>query len=282
MKKLLLLASVLMVGLLNAQTYPLNESFDGVTTSGSPATGALPTGWTTTSGFKVYANHGYSLPNACSTEMSSTHMQDTLYTPMIGPITAQTKLSLAYRFVDKALYPANGTQLATGDKVTIDANVGGSWQNSVATIDVTTNPTPLTTWTTYTYTNSLFSLLAGQNIQLRLDITRANGDWYLDIDNFIVADNINGIAYNVLNPPALIAYPNPAHGEFQVWVKNYQSTEPIEMRLFNHVGQLVKTLKPDNVINNQFNVSTTDLARGLYIVEVRSGNEVSKTKITVD
>ena len=246
-------------------------------------TGVAPTGgWTTTSGFQVMANHGYSLPNACSTNMSATHTMDTLYTPLIGPITAQTKLSLAYRFVDKALYPSQGTQLGTGDKVTIDANVAGSWNNGVQTIDVTTNPAPLTTWTTYTYTNPAFSILAGQNIHLRIDVAHGTGDWYLDIDNFIVADIITGISTNVMATTALTVSPNPAHGNFTVSIKSYNANEPLSLKLYNQMGQLVKTIKPDNILNNQFNVSTTDLAKGLYIVEVKSGNEISKTKVIVE
>src|SRR5437879_1977894 len=109
MKKLLLLVSVLTLSLQNAKAqYPLSEGFDGVATSGSPQTGPLPTGWMGGTGtqFMVYGlenlqPHGWSIPNACSVEMSASHGVDTLVTPSIGPITANTKLSLSYRFVDK-------------------------------------------------------------------------------------------------------------------------------------------------------------------------------------
>jgi hypothetical protein len=268
----------------------LNEDFDNITTSGSPATNTvLPSGWSRTSGFKVYGlenfqPHGYSIPNACSTEMNASHTQDTLYTPMIGPITANTKISLAYRFVNKAGYPANGYQLVAGDQITIEASyIPGSW-NSLLTINNTTNPTPLNTYTTYTYTNALISALAGQTIQMRMDIARAAGssDWYLDIDNFIVGDVVTGISTNAANVPSLSVYPNPSKGNFTVSLKNYQANNPVEVTVFNFIGQKVKTVTAEGAVNSQIFVNTSGLEKGMYIIEVKSGSEVAKTKIQID
>ncbi len=237
MKKILFISSLLVSGLLNAQTYPLNENFDAITTSGSPATNSvLPTGWATGAGtaFKVYGienlqPHGDSPNNACSVEMNSSHTADTLITPLIGAITANTKLSISYRFVNKAGYPNTGYQLVTGDQVTIDVYALGMWNLATATINTTTNPTPLNTYSTFTYncTNCGTLVALGQpNIKIRMDISRATSatsDWYLDIDNFIAADNLPaGIESNASNSPALMIYPNPSNGNFIVWMKNYR------------------------------------------------------------
>ena len=290
MKKLLFISSLFVSGLLSAQVYPLNESFDAVPTTGSPATGALPSGWTSTSGFKVYgmenfAPHGYSPSNACSTEMSASHTKDTLYTPVIGPITANTKVSISYRFVDKAGYPSTGTTLGTGDQVTIDANIANTWQNAVTTINATTNPTPLNSYTTYTYTSTNFATLVSlgfTSIQLRIDVARANGDWYLDIDNFIAADNITGIATNGSVQSSLSVFPNPSKGNFTVSLKNYQPNNAIEINLYNVIGQKVKTVNAEGAVNSQININTAGLEKGMYIVEVKSGSEVAKTKVQID
>lgn len=294
MKKLILSVSMLVSGLLNAQVYPLVENFDAVSTSGSPATGALPSGWTGGVGstFKVYglenlAPHGQSPNNACSVEMTPSHLADTLFTPQIGTITANLKVSISYRFMDKAGYPANGYQLVTGDQVKVDAYLGSlaGW-NTILTLDATTNPSPLSSYTTYTYncTNCGTLIAFGvTQIQVRMIVTKAAGssDWYLDVDDFQVSDVV-GIENHELNPIGLSTYPNPAHNNFTVSLKNYTGTNPVELKLFNNMGELVKTVDTKNILNNQFNVNTTDLARGMYIVEVKSGNEVSKSKVVIE
>lgn len=280
--------------MLKAQAPIINENFDEITTSGSPATGALPSGWTTgaNSAFKVYGienlhPHGDSPNNACSVEMNSSHTADTLIMPAISPIDANTKMSLAYRFVNKASYPNTGYQLVSGDQISIDAYIGTSWTN-VATINSTTNPTPLNTYTTYTYACSACGSLAGfgiTSIKIRMDVARATSatsDWYLDIDNVIVGDNIAGIEYNALNPPALLVYPNPNNGNFTVWLKNYQANNPVEVSVYNYLGQKVKTVSAEGAVNNQVNVSSLGLDKGMYLVEVKSGTEVAKSKIQID
>jgi hypothetical protein len=294
MKKLLLFGAVLTMGLQSAKAqYPLMENFDGVTTSGSPAIGALPSGWTTgvNSQFHVYGMenlqpHGASAPNACSVEMSATHTNDTLITPVINPITANTKLSISYRFVDKLNYPNTGTTLGTGDKVVIDAYLAGSWNPNLTTIDNTTNPTPMSSYTTYTYNCTACGTLAGlgyTSIKIRMDVARANGDWYLDIDNFMVADDISGIQYNAFNPPAIAVSPNPCSGSFWLWVKNYQGNPAVNVKIYNNMGQLVKNVTTsDAQFVNQYSIDVKDLARGMYTVEVNVKNEVSKTKIVLE
>lgn len=282
MKKLLLVASFAVSGLLSAQTYPFNENFDAMTS------GAAPTnGWTrgANSNFLVMSGHGHSLPNACSAEMKSSHAADTLITPPIGPITANTKVSISYRFVNAAGYPSTGATLASGDRVQVDAYVGTGWQNNIASFDNTTNPTPMTTWTTYTYDCTSCGLAVGfglTTIKLRMDVARASGDWYLDIDDVLVADNIAGISYSALTPPALLVFPNPSNGNFSVWLKNYQSGANIEVSVYNLMGQKVKTVSETNAVNNRVNVSSTGLEKGIYMVEVKSGTEIAKTKINIE
>lgn len=280
MKKILLSVALLMSGVFasNAQNLLLYEDFDAVTV------GSLPSGWTSTGNFNVYGSpHGWSQPNACSVQMNSGNASAQLVMPSMGPVDANTKISLTYRFVDAALYPNTGTQLQSGDKVTIDAYLGGTWYNAVATIDNSVHPTAMTTWTTYTYTNSLFSLIAGQNIQLRLNVSRANGDWFLDLDNVIVADAVVGIASNSVGSPSISVSPNPCSGNFAVSVKNFTGAESVNVNIYNNMGQVVKTVNaPDMQSANKFNISTEGLARGMYMVEVKCGNDVSKTKIVVE
>jgi hypothetical protein len=203
---------------------------------------------------------------------------------MIGPITSSTKIGLNYRFVNKSGYPSTGYQLVTGDQITVEAYVFGSW-NSLLTINNTTNPAPLSSYTTYTYTSSLISAIAGQTIQLRMDIARApsaTSDWYLDIDDFQVADVLTGIFANPAVSPSLSVFPNPSHGSFSVALNNYQANSQVEVTVYNFLGQKIKSVTAESAVNNQINVNTTGLDKGMYLLEVKSGNEVAKTKIQVD
>jgi len=294
MKKLLLLSSLFISGLLSAQTYPYSENFDGVTTSGTPATGALTsTGWTTgvNSAFMVYgmenfAPHGQSPLNACTVEMNSTHTVDTLITPSVG-ITANTKVGLSYRFVNKSNYPQNGYQLVTGDQINIDAQLGTAWTN-VATINVTTNPTATSAYTTYTYNCSSCGVLIGfgvSSIKIRMDVARAtsaSSDWYLDIDDFQVADVLTGIFANAPSTASLSVFPNPSHGSFSVALKNFQIGNQVDVTVYNFLGQKVKSITAESAVNNQINVNTAGLEKGMYLVEVKSSSEVAKTKVQID
>ena len=204
-KPLLILASAFVINV-NAQTYLLNENFNEITTSsiyttasGTYTVGPLPTGWTTSSGFKTYAKHGMFNTNACSSEMDNTHFKDTLYLPTITGVTASTQMSFQYRFVNAVGYPSTGATLGTGDQVTIDFYALGSW-NTLATFNNNTNPTPLTSFTTYTYACTLCGSIG--NVQLRVDVTRAtaNADWFIDIDHIIVGNNIADTSINVNSP----------------------------------------------------------------------------------
>ncbi len=275
MKKLILTVSILTSALLSAQTYPYSESFD------SMPTGSAPTGtwYTPANGFQVLANHGTANTNGCSSEMKSTHNRDTLITPILGPTTSTTIFNLNYRIVDASLYPAIGTTLGTGDTITIDAYAFGMWNNGVGQIFASSHTTA-NTFTSYTYTPGIGGITA----KLRIDVARSNGDWWIDIDDVYAKDagSTFGISYNASNPPALLALPNPSNGSFVVWIKNYTGKGEVNLKLYNHMGQLVKTITQGNILNNQFNVNTTDLAKGVYMVEVISGNEVSKTKVIVE
>ncbi len=278
MKKLILTATILAGGLVSAQTpvYPFNENFDAMTS------GAAPTGnwYVMPSGFKVMTGHGKSVPNALATEMKSTHTADTLITPLIGALTSSTVLYIDYRIVDAALYPATGTTWGTADKIYVDAYINSfmSWQSHVATID-NTNYVQGNTYSTFSYGPN--ALLNGQVIKMRLSTVWGAGDYFVDIDNFNVMNQV-GVKENGANSLSLNVYPNPARENFNIAVKNNLSNKPLEVKFYNTMGQVVKTLKAENTINSTITINSADLAKGIYLVEVKSDNDISQTKLVVE
>lgn len=276
MKKLLLTASILASGLVNAQSYPYSENFDAMTSGQAPSGSwyAMP------SGFKVMANHGHSNPNGLTTEMNSTHTADTVITPLIGALNSNSVLYIDYRVVDAALYPSTATTWGANDKIYIDAYVSSFsiWSNHVATID-NTNYVQGNTFTTYSYGPN--ALLNGQIVKLRMATVWGAGDYYVDIDNINVMNQV-GVKENSANSLGLQVYPNPARENFVVAVKNNVSNKPLDIKFYNAVGQVVKTVKTEPGVNTSVTLNVSDLSKGIYLVEVKSDNDISQTKLVVE
>lgn len=82
--------------------------------------------------------------------------------------------------------------------------------------------------------------------------------------NETVADNIGRI------------YPNPNNGNFVVELNNLNNSA--EVKLFDLTGRMVYSTKENTA---KMNISVNNLTTGMYVVEVKTGNLVSRTKITV-
>ncbi len=61
-----------------------------------------------------------------------------------------------------------------------------------------------------------------------------------------------------------------------------QANNPVEVSVYNYLGQKVKTVSAEGAVNNQVNVSSLGLEKGMYLVEVKSGAEVAKSKIQIE
>jgi hypothetical protein len=87
-----------------------------------------------------------------------------------------------------------------------------------------------------------------------------------------------GIENPLANEAFLNVYPNPANDK--ITVKLGSVSEKAYAEIYNSVGQLVKTAVP--VMGTEAELNISDLARGIYIVRVVNGNEVSNIKIAVE
>ena len=74
-------------------------------------------------------------------------------------------------------------------------------------------------------------------------------------------------------------YPNPATD--QVTIEFPASVKDMQVRLFNNMGQVVKSYKEDFATqNSRFNVS--DLASGIYSLEIRTKDKVGVEKVIIE
>lgn len=85
---------------------------------------------------------------------------------------------------------------------------------------------------------------------------------------------INGI--NETETSFVQVYPNPSNGNFAISLT--ENVSNAEVKLFNLNGELVQFEKANG---NIINVSNTNLAAGLYLLEVKANNKVYRSKVSV-
>ncbi len=98
---------------------------------------------------------------------------------------------------------------------------------------------------------------------------------YLEMDITIDVDDIaNNVDVNV--------YPNPV-SEFGVIKFNTNARQNVEIELYNSVGQLVKQIENKEYNKGSYSVdfSVSDLNAGIYILKIRSNNQVNTQKVIV-
>ncbi len=101
--------------------------------------------------------------------------------------------------------------------------------------------------------------------------------------NSAISVNTNvfvGISESTLNSSFSI-YPNPTNNNLNVMLTN-SSSENVTVKIFNNIGQLVKTINLGNTtdINQQIDIS--DLSSGIYMVKTTIGNASASKKLIKD
>ncbi|MCF8296440.1 MAG: T9SS type A sorting domain-containing protein [Saprospiraceae bacterium] len=99
---------------------------------------------------------------------------------------------------------------------------------------------------------------------------------YYYVDDVLVMDSAQhaqgyGINELGISNQELIIYPNPANTRLNIELENFNSNEKLEILIFNSLGKLVKT----KVIKaSQKSLDVSDLPQGLYIIAIKSENEI--------
>ena len=76
--------------------------------------------------------------------------------------------------------------------------------------------------------------------------------------------------------------PNPSSGAFIISFDAYQS-QPIQIKIYDLVGQLIQeeyTVKVMGSYSKQINLGNA--AKGMYILQIRAGNEIINNKIEIN
>lgn len=158
------------------QTIPYFENFN--------SSSLLPPGWS--GSMEVLAQHGLSGTNGLSFNLyddpAAQSCQAT--SPVIDLTTNPARLVFEYRIADWSNYPNNGTVLGPGDQ--IEVQISQDSGANFTTIFTINQANHLTSAGFFTRVVDL-SLYAG-DISIRFLSTWASGDYYVDIDDFLVEE----------------------------------------------------------------------------------------------
>ncbi|HSZ71238.1 MAG TPA: T9SS type A sorting domain-containing protein [Cytophagaceae bacterium] len=83
---------------------------------------------------------------------------------------------------------------------------------------------------------------------------------------------------NVVNDQVSL-YPNPAKGAFNVDMTAMQNTETAAVKVMNANGVVVKQLSTNNTVES---ITTDGMNKGIYMVQITSGNKIATKKVVVD
>lgn len=96
----------------------------------------------------------------------------------------------------------------------------------------------------------------------------------------IALDNPTSLGgHESLSPSVLSVFPNPTSGMLQITYFNQTAQRTASLKIVDVVGKIVSSSNfKINQGNNQFGVDMTGVAAGLYIIELRSGEQKTNAK----
>jgi Secretion system C-terminal sorting domain len=256
MKKILILLIAVSTTLTSfSQIYPYIEDFNAMSSWSNPS------GWTCTlPGFQVYPNHGNGSQGLTKNMTALGAAADSVISPLIGPLTASSVLSIQYRVMESSLYPNFSHAMAAGDGIDFYA-LSGPFQILLYTVDLTNHITD----TGFFTLNYNIGALAGNVGNLMIKVRRGAGDFFVDFDNISLtnASSVSDITSITANP---VIYPNPANGGTRLLLKNVPADE-YRIRLISSSGSVID-LEEKHIEGTLPVINTNQLNRGLYFLQL--------------
>jgi hypothetical protein len=266
MRKLFFVLLTFCTCTLFAQQYPFSHGF------ATDLSGQVPAGWTGDVEVKSY--HGLDDGKGLASKMGSTNNEDSIITPLIGPITAYSDLIFWYRVVDDFIYPSSPTPLSDMGKLEVFAMTDDTTGTLLKTIDGSNHITNL----------EFFKIelpvlnLNGQSIKLKFKCTYGSGAaYYYDIDSIKIRDGISPNGVTETQVTQLNIYPNPAKD--YVIIDTRELLEESKLITYNIAGQAVLT---QNLVPAEYTrVNTADLPAGFYVLQIISAGKNYSSKFAI-
>ncbi len=210
---------------LQAQIFPFDEGFHGITTY------TLPAGWSGDMSAQPY--HGLNDEKGLAATIGSTDRVDSAVTPWIGPLAPNTEFIFWYRMVDDFIFPSTQRDLRDGDKLELMLSTDSIHYTTIYLVD-SANHIPNTNFKKITFTNTNFG---GQIVKLKLRAQHCcGGSYYVDIDSIKIREKF---VVGLQEPDALHSisfFPNPVTCGSILTLIHEQPTEQ-EVYLWNAMGE---------------------------------------------
>ena len=147
----------------------------------------------------ISTTHGADGTNGLYRNLWSSATSTNVVSCPIGPMLPNSELKFDYRFVEYSNYPNNPKVLVAGDEILVQISTdGGITYTTIHTIDHT-NHTNTNQFTTATVNLSAYD---SGNVKFKLVTNWGGGDYYIDIDNFMVRE-VPEYPILSINPDAL-------------------------------------------------------------------------------
>lgn len=275
MNKFLLIALlVLNFNFSKGQVFPLTENFNTMTPFTSPSGGWI----STVAGFQIYPNHG-NASQGMTKQLTTFQYVDSVISPLVGPIAANSFLSFDYRAVLSSLYPSSAATLGSLDKIEIKVLSAGS-VTTLFTIN-STNHITSTSFTNLAINN--LSAFTGSSIKIIIKVFRnpsaSTQDFFYDFDNFAIT-NAQGIKENNIEYKNINAYPNPIQKGNDIHLKDiFPGTYNI--LLFDLQGKEIFTLTRSIIDGDLFLYNNNKFESGIYYLKLQNDQHNYVSKVIV-
>ena len=259
-KRILFLLILISHGITVAQVYPYTENFNTMPSF------ANPTGWTCTiPGFQVYPNHGNGSQGLTKNMFALGPVADSAISPLIGPLTTTSVLSIQYRIMQSNLYPCCSYVMSPGDGIDIFALDGAS-AILLYNIDNTNHVADTGFQTLQLNVGSL----AGGSGNLMIKVRRGpSSDFFADFDNISVTNASTITSKDASLMPQV--FPNPVKNGDAIQLKNIPD-DIYNIRLISASGGILNSFRHNLQGNGSLPLPANQfLENGVYFLQLTSG-----------
>lgn len=263
MRVVTLVLLIVLVKFSLAQVYPYKEGFE------TTLSGQIPAGYS--GDVTVLTYHGLNDGKALAALLFSGDTEDSITSPLIGPLNSNSILVFYYRWVRDNIYPSQPKMPVKGDKMEVQLTTDSLNFTTIHLIDSSNHQPNLN----FKRVQLNLGAYAGEQIRIKFRCIRGSDRYFMDIDSISVQNQGGKVGFDEVIMPDMSVFPNPAKDYFHIKLSGF--TDQSIIRLYSISGGLVwsGTVYTDDLIDVRI------LMNGIYFVELETTDGILRKKIIV-